>query len=82
MPRAREWQAPPLVAGPMALQAASTLWPQLLVLRLRRQDGGGAPLVLALLPDSVAPGGFRALAVALRFVAERDNKFFRNNKIL
>ena len=66
---------------PMLLQAATTLWPQLLLLLLRPQ-GGGAQLALLVLPDSVAPGAFRALAVALRCVAERDNKFFRNNKIL
>jgi hypothetical protein len=69
------------VPSPVVLQAASTLWPQLLLLLLRRQEGGGL-VVLPVLPDSVAPGAFRALAVALRCVAERDNKFFRNNKIL
>jgi hypothetical protein len=69
------------VPPPVQLQAASTLWPQLLLLLLRRQQGG-ALLVLVVLPDSVAPGAFRALALALRYVAERDNKFFRNNKIL
>lgn len=67
--------------SPLVLQAASTLWPQLLLLLLRRQGGGGL-VVLLVLPDSVAPGAFRALAVALRIVAERDNKFLRNNKIL
>ncbi len=68
--------------GPLALCPGSTLWPRLLLLRLRPREGGGRALALALLPDSVAPGAFRALAVAVRHVAERDNKLFGNNKIL
>lgn len=67
-------------APPLSLHPASTLWPQLLLLLLR--DAQGAASVLAILPDSVAPDSFRALAVALRIVAGRDKEFFRINKIL
>jgi toxin CptA len=50
---------------PVRLLPGSTLWPGLLVLRLE-----GAP-VLILLRDSVPPGEFRRLGVALRAVAGR-----------
>jgi toxin CptA len=70
-------------AGPrvlMTLLPGSTLWPGLLLLRLR--DGGsGAVTVLPVLPDSVAPAQFRMLGVALRAIARRDNKFSEKNKI-
>ena len=46
------------------LLPGSTLWPQLMLLRLLPADG--APLVLPVLRDSVTPQQFRALAVALR----------------
>lgn len=62
------------------LAPGSTIWPHLLLLRLRGEDG--ASTVLAILPDSVAAGRFRALAVALRTIAGRDNTFFGKNKIL
>ncbi|WP_426113724.1 protein YgfX [Massilia sp. PWRC2] len=55
---------------PVTLLAQSTLWPQLLVLRLRTADGG--VLALLILPDSVAPGQFRRLSMALRAVAARS----------
>ena len=48
---------------PVRLLPGSTLWPGLLVLRLE-----GAP-VLILLRDSVPPGEFRRLGMALRAVA-------------
>ena len=51
------------------LLRGSTVWPALMVLRLRRADGViGA---LALLPDSVEPGQFRRLSVAIRDIAAR-----------
>ena len=51
------------------LQRGSTVWPGLMVLRLRREDGVvGA---LALLPDSMEPGQFRRLSVAIRYIAAR-----------
>jgi toxin CptA len=49
------------------LLRGSTVWPGLLLLRLRRADGVVA--ALALLPDSVEPGQFRRLSVAIRNVA-------------
>lgn len=51
------------------LQAGSTCWPWLLLLRLRHE--GGAVTALAVLPDSVAPGQFRPLALACRACAAK-----------
>jgi toxin CptA len=62
--------------GPQGARAAvvrlvpgSTVWPGLLLLRLRGDDGKVRALVL--LPDSVEPGQFRRLSVAIRDVASR-----------
>jgi toxin CptA len=56
-------------AGTPRLLAGSTLWPGLLLLRFTR---AGAPVqTLIVLPDSVAPGAFRALALACRAIAGR-----------
>ena len=63
------------------LAAGSTVWPGLLLLTLQG-DTNSARTVLIILPDSVAPDQFRRLAVAINAIARRDNKFFRNNKIL
>ena len=63
------------------LMPGSTLWPRCLLLLLRPEQGGPVR-VLPVLPDSIAPDQFRALAVALRAIAGRDNKFVRKNKIL
>lgn len=52
------------LAEPVDILAGSTCWPWLLLLRLRRP--GGAVAVLIVLPDSVAPGVFRPLALACR----------------
>jgi hypothetical protein len=46
------------------LLSGSTLWPQLMLLRLQSADG--AVVVLPVLRDSVTPQQFRALLVALR----------------
>jgi toxin CptA len=54
-------------AGTARLQQDSTLWPQLLLLRLALEN---APLqVLTVLPDSVPSGDWRALAMACRAIA-------------
>ena len=64
------------LAGParMRLLPGSTIWPQLLVLRLGAAPRG-AVLTLPVLPDSLPPAQFRALAVACMCIARRDNKF-------
>lgn len=64
----------------LQLLPGSTLWSGVLILLLR-PAGGGALSVLLILPDSVAPGQFRQLGVALRTIARRDNKFSEINKI-
>lgn len=64
----------------LQLLAGSTFWSALLVLLLRA-EGESAVRVLLVLPDSVAPGQFRQLSVALGAIARRDNKFSEINKI-
>lgn len=54
--------------GVLVLLPGSTLWPAALLLRLL--DARGEVVVLALLPDSVARGEFRALAVAFAAIAK------------
>nr|WP_148415431.1 protein YgfX [Noviherbaspirillum massiliense] len=49
----------------------STMWSWLLLLRLKTQDG--KIRVLPILPDSVSRDSFRALAVACRWIAARNN---------
>lgn len=56
----------------VSLLAESTLWPQLLVLRL--QAVHARVTVLLLFADSVPPGAFRRLAMALRAVAARSTE--------
>ena len=65
----------------MRLLPGSTLWPICLFLRLQ-PDGGGRVLIVAILPDSMASPQRRQLAVAIRAIAGRDNKFFGKHKIL
>jgi len=65
----------------MRLLPGSTLWPVCLFLRLQ-PDGGGRVLILAILPVSMASPQRRQLAVAIRTIAGRDNKFFAKHKIL
>ncbi|MGZ5203168.1 MAG: protein YgfX [Telluria sp.] len=57
-------------AVPVVLLSGSTLWPQLMLLRLRSDDG--EVVVLPVLRDSVTPQQFRALAVALRAAGGKD----------
>lgn len=70
----------PAQARSVHLAPGSTLWPGLLLLQLR----GAAPghTVLLIVPGCVAPGQFRKLAVSIRTIARRDNKFVEKNKIL
>ncbi|MDB5797917.1 MAG: flagellar hook-length control protein [Paucimonas sp.] len=52
------------------LMEDSTLWPMLLALRFRTT--AGASICLIVLPDMVGPDAFRALAVAIRWIAARQ----------
>ena len=51
------------------LLPGSTVWPGLMLLRLRGDDGVAGALLL--LPDNVEPGQFRRLSVAIRDLASR-----------
>ena len=53
----------------VALMPGSTLWPNLLLLRLRAADGNVTSLLIW--PDSVAQALFRPLLVACRIIAAR-----------
>ena len=66
--------------APVQLLPGSTVWPIMLLLLLR-DPGNGALTVLAILPDSVSHEQFRKLAVCIRAIAGRDNKFLDKNKI-
>lgn len=55
---------PPEATG-VSLLPGATVWPCCMLLRLRA-DESGEVWRLVLLPDSVGPGAYRALAVALR----------------
>ncbi|MEO8408459.1 MAG: protein YgfX [Oxalobacteraceae bacterium] len=50
----------------------STLWPKLLLLRLRSE--AGHVIVLPILPDSVSFQSFKSLSVACRWIAVRINR--------
>jgi|SRR5437016_2110191 len=52
------------------LMPGSTLWPMLLLLRLKSEDG--RTRVLRILPDSVAPETLRRLSVACRWIAAHN----------
>lgn len=58
------------------LLPGSTIWPGLILLRLRQQDG--AVRVLAILPDSIELEQFRGLSVAIRDVASRTKQIDGN----
>jgi toxin CptA len=51
------------------LLAGSTIWPGMMVLRLRQENGTVHALVF--FPDSIESGQFRRLSVAMRDVASR-----------
>jgi len=58
--------------GLAQLLAGSTVWPSLLLLRLRLENG--RVRTIAILPDSVSKDTFRALQVACRWVASHNGK--------
>lgn len=66
--------------APVALLAGSTVWPRLMLLHLRHDDG--AVTLLPVLPDSVAPDVFRALAVAASAIGGRNKPLQEQHKIL
>jgi hypothetical protein len=53
------------------LLSDSTIWPQLLLLRL--QNDGGKITTLPIFPDCVSSENFRALSVACRWIAARNH---------
>jgi toxin CptA len=55
----------------MTLMQDSTIWANLLLLRL--QNAGGKITVVRVLPDCVSPDSFRALSVACRWIAAQNN---------
>jgi toxin CptA len=54
------------------LREGSTLWPMLLILFIEFENGRKE--VLRILPDSVPPDTFRALAVACRWIVARNHE--------
>lgn len=64
----------------VTLLAGSTIWPQLLLLRLGSE--GAAVTVVPVLRDSVAPSVFRPLSVALGAVGGHSQPIFGTDKIL
>ncbi|MEH6438164.1 protein YgfX [Massilia sp. DD77] len=61
----RNTRSPFTTAVSATVLPGATVWPCCMLLRLRADDTG-AVWRLVLLPDSMAPGAYRALAVALR----------------
>ena len=59
------------------LMADSTIWPNLLLLRLQAEDRKVS--VLSILPDSVTANDFRALSVACRWIALREQDGGKQN---
>lgn len=53
------------------LMKSSTIWPHLLLLLLQTEDGD--IVALPILPDSVSCEAFRALSVACRWIAQRND---------
>jgi toxin CptA len=73
--------AVPAPAGEaVELLAGSTRWPQLMLLRLQNEEG--AVTLLPILRDSVAPGVFRALAVAVGAAGGSNKPLHGTHKIL
>ena len=53
--------------SPVTLLPGATVWPCCILLRLRAKDGAIWPVVV--LPDAMPPGQYRAVAVAVRRLA-------------
>lgn len=65
-------QYPDGESGVFRMMPDSTLWPGVMLLHL--QSGTGQSMILRILPDSVGPHEFRALSVALRWIAARGGR--------
>lgn len=61
-----------MTGGLAQLLAGSTIWPNLLLLRLRLENG--RVRTIPVLPDSVSKETYRALQVACRWVASHNNE--------
>ena len=66
-------------AAAVALLPGSVVWPPLMLLRL--QEPGGHVHVLPVWRDSVEPGAWRALAVAVLAIGRRAGKHTEHEKI-
>lgn len=66
---ARDGPEPTAAGREVWLMPGSTLWPALLLLRLR--SGDGTVFWLPVLPDTVAPDVLRRVALAMRAIAAR-----------
>jgi len=62
---------------PVRLLKDSTIWSNLLLLRLQAETG--ETTVVPILPDSVSRDGFRALSVACRWIAAHDGPSEQKN---
>ncbi|PWF43138.1 hypothetical protein [Massilia glaciei] len=62
----------------VSILPGTSLWPSALLLLLG--DGAGRVTALVVFPSSLAPGQFRALAVAIRAVGGRKNVLFGTKK--
>jgi toxin CptA len=65
---------------PVVVLPGTTIWPAAMLLRLQSEQG--AVTLLAVLRDSVAPGEFRALAVAVAAIGGRNKSLQGKRKIL
>jgi hypothetical protein len=61
-------------AATVALLPGSVVWPPLMLLRLRSENPGARVQVLAVWRDSVEPGAWRVLAVALLAIGRRQRE--------
>jgi hypothetical protein len=68
------------VGVPVALLPGTTIWPAVMLLRLRSEQG--EVTLLPVLRDSVARGEFRALAVAVAAIGGRNKSLQGKRKIL
>lgn len=57
---------------PQTLLPSSTLWPHLMILNLRTDDGTNTTLLI--LPDSMSQTSFRAFSVACHWIAAHNNR--------